>query len=90
MLHWRERTSMTILDLIKKRNVLLDGGFGTELFKRGFPRGACLETWNVERPEVVKEIHRSYFEAGSDAVMANSFGGNAIKLSSHGQEKRCY
>lgn len=81
---------MTILDLIKKRNVLLDGGFGTELFKRGFPRGACLETWNVERPEVVKEIHRSYFEAGSDAVMANSFGGNAIKLSSHGQEKRCY
>jgi 5-methyltetrahydrofolate--homocysteine methyltransferase len=90
MLHWRERTSMTILDLIKKRNVLLDGGFGTELFKRGFPRGACLETWNVERPEVVKEIHRSYFEAGSDAVMANSFGGNAIKLSFHGQDKRCY
>jgi 5-methyltetrahydrofolate--homocysteine methyltransferase len=81
---------MTILDLVKKRNVLLDGGFGTELFQRGFPRGACLETWNVERPEVVKEIHRSYFEAGSDAVLANSFGGNAIKLSSYGLEKRCY
>lgn len=81
---------MTILDLVKKRNVLLDGGFGTELFQRGFPRGACLETWNVERPEVVKEIHRSYFEAGSDAVLANSFGGNAIKLSSYGQGKRCY
>jgi len=70
--------------------VLLDGGFGTELFQRGFPRGACPETWNVDRPEVVKEIHRSYFEAGSDAVMANSFGGSAIKLASHGQDKRCY
>jgi 5-methyltetrahydrofolate--homocysteine methyltransferase len=81
---------MTILDLMKKRNVLLDGGFGTELFQRGFPMGACPETWNVERPEVVKEIHRSYFEAGSDAVLTNSFGGNAIKLSSHGLEKRCY
>jgi 5-methyltetrahydrofolate--homocysteine methyltransferase len=81
---------MTILDLVKKRNVLLDGGFGTELFRRGFPIGACPETWNLERPEVVREIHRSYFEAGSDAVLANSFGGNTIKLSSYGQEKRCY
>ena len=81
---------MTILELIKKRSVLLDGGFGTELIQRGFPQGACPETWNVERPEVVKEIHKSYFAAGSDAVLTNSFGGSAIKLAAHGQEKRCY
>lgn len=85
-----ERASMTILDLIKKRNVLLDGGFGTELIRRGFPQGACPETWNVERPEVVGEIHRSYFDAGSDAVLTNSFGGSAIKLASHGLDKRCH
>jgi 5-methyltetrahydrofolate--homocysteine methyltransferase len=79
-----------ILDLAKKRIVLLDGGFGTELIRRGFPQGACPETWNVEKPEVIQTIHLSYFEAGSDAVEANSFGGSPIKLASHGLEKRCY
>jgi 5-methyltetrahydrofolate--homocysteine methyltransferase len=79
----------TILELIQKRRVLLDGGFGTELIRRGFPQGACPETWNVERPEVVQEIHKSYFDAGSDAVLTNSFGGSAIKLASHGREKEC-
>lgn len=79
-----------ILELIRKRRVLLDGGFGTELIRRGFPQGACPETWNVEMPDVVKEIHESYFDAGSDAVLTNSFGGSAIKLASHGQEKKCY
>ena len=78
-----------ILELIRKRPVLLDGGFGTELIRRGFPQGACPESWNVEKPEVVQEIHKSYFDAGSDAVLTNSFGGSAIKLASHGQEKEC-
>src|SRR5512136_1361010 len=86
------RRTMTdsILDLAAKRIVLLDGGFGTELIRRGFPQGACPETWNVEKPDVIQSIHLSYFDAGSDAVEANSFGGSPIKLASHGLEKRCY
>ncbi|MGB7297327.1 MAG: homocysteine S-methyltransferase family protein [Candidatus Aminicenantales bacterium] len=79
-----------ILELIRKRRVLLDGGFGTELIRRGLPQGACPETWNVERPDVVREIHTSYFDAGSDAVLTNSFGGSVIKLAAHGEDKRCY
>ena len=82
--------NQTICDLIKKRTVLLDGGLGTELIKHGFPQGACPESWNVENPEVVKHIHRSYYQAGSDAVLTNSFGGNKIKMSAYGLEKRCY
>lgn len=80
----------SILDLIEKRVVLLDGGFGTELIRLGFPQGECPESWNVEKPEVVKEIHKSYFDVGSDAVLTNSFGGSKIKLASHGLEERCY
>lgn len=82
--------SLTIFDLIKERVVLLDGGMGTELIKRGFPQGACPESWNKEKPEVVKEIHKNYFEAGSDVILTNSFGGSKIKLSAHGLEDRCY
>ena len=82
--------SATIYDLIKKRTVLLDGGMGTELMKKGFPQGACPESWNAEKPDVVKQIHKSYYDAGSDAVLTNSFGGNKIKISAHGLEKKCY
>jgi 5-methyltetrahydrofolate--homocysteine methyltransferase len=82
--------SPSILDLIKERTVLLDGGMGTELIRHGFPQGACPESWNQEKPEVVKSIHQNYFDAGADAVLTNSFGGSKIKLSSHGLEKQCY
>jgi len=80
----------TIYELIKKRTVLLDGGFGTELMKHGFPQGTCPESWNAENPEVIKQIHRSYYEAGSDAVLTNSFGGSRIKMSAYGLEKKSY
>jgi 5-methyltetrahydrofolate--homocysteine methyltransferase len=78
----------TIFDLIKERAVLFDGGMGTELMRHGLPIGTCPETWNVERPDIVQKVHASYFEAGSDAVSTNSFGGNRIKLAAHGLEGR--
>ena len=78
----------TIFDLIKERVVLFDGGMGTELMRYGLPLGTSPETWNVERPDIVQRIHTDYFEAGSDAVSTNSFGGNKIKLAAHGLEGR--
>ncbi|MCJ7812855.1 homocysteine S-methyltransferase family protein, partial [bacterium] len=80
----------SIFDIIQKRVVLLDGGMGTELIRYGFPNGACPELWNVERAEIVQKIHHSYFDAGSDVALTNSFGGNKIKLSSYGLAERCY
>jgi 5-methyltetrahydrofolate--homocysteine methyltransferase len=64
--------SSPILDLIARRPVLFDGAFGTELMTRGLPSGHCPELWNVEKPDAVRDIHRSYFEAGSDAAAAFS------------------
>jgi 5-methyltetrahydrofolate--homocysteine methyltransferase len=63
---------------------------GTELIRNGLPKGACSESWNTEKPEIVKKIHKSYFDAGSDAVLTNSFGGNKVKLTSHGFGEQCY
>lgn len=82
--------SESIVDAIQKGIVLLDGGFGTELIARGFPQGACPETWNVEQPNVIKDIHKSYYDTGSEVVLTNSFGGSRIKLESYGLGHRCY
>jgi 5-methyltetrahydrofolate--homocysteine methyltransferase len=80
--------SAPVLDLVKTRTVLFDGALGTELMARGLAQGAAPETWNFERPEVVKEIHAAYFAAGADIVSTNSFGGTPIKLAAHGLEER--
>ena len=79
---------LSLLDLAKGRTVLLDGALGTELMARGLPQGASPESWNSDRPEAVRGVHRDYFAAGSDVVSTNSFGGSRIKLAGHGLEGR--
>lgn len=87
-------TAATLLDFLdrrpgRRRPILLDGAYGTELMSRGLPPVRCPELWNVEQSDAVKDVHRSYFEAGSDAVATNSFGGSRIKLASSGLGDRC-
>jgi 5-methyltetrahydrofolate--homocysteine methyltransferase len=79
---------MPLVSLIKERVVLLDGATGTELMARGLAPGECPERWNIDYPDRVKEVHRSYYEAGSDIVFSNTFGGNRIKLEPYGLEKK--
>jgi methionine synthase I (cobalamin-dependent) len=81
------RSNRSILDLVRERVVLFDGASGTMLMARGLPSGEVPERWNVERPEVVQEVHRAYFSAGSDVVQTNTFGGNRFKLRDKNMEK---
>jgi 5-methyltetrahydrofolate--homocysteine methyltransferase len=57
---------------------------GTQLIARGTEPGRCNDWLNVESPEIVREIHRAYFDAGSDAVLTNTFGANRYALARHG------
>ena len=63
--------------------VVFDGGYGTMLFAAGLANGACPELWNDTHPDVVGGIHRAYFEAGSDFVETNTFGGTRLKLNEY-------
>ncbi|MCD7895547.1 MAG: homocysteine S-methyltransferase family protein [Planctomycetaceae bacterium] len=73
--------------LSKERPLLLDGATGTELFKRGLPPGAPPEKWVHEHPDVIQGLHREYIEAGSDIVLACTFGANRVKLRDHRLER---
>ena len=71
---------MKFNQLIKKDIIFLDGGFGTELIKKGLKPGEDSASAVFEHPQWVEEIHRSYVEAGSNVILANTFGANAFKL----------
>ncbi|MFH1124134.1 MAG: homocysteine S-methyltransferase family protein [Pseudomonadota bacterium] len=73
-----------LLRMAQDRTVLFDGAMGTMLMASGLSSGECPEVWNLEKPSLVMEIHRRYYEAGSDVVHTNTFGGNLIKLSDRG------
>jgi 5-methyltetrahydrofolate--homocysteine methyltransferase len=77
-----------ILELAKKRTVIFDGAMGTMLMAAGLKAGETPELWNIEKPSLVTGIHRKYYEAGSDVVHTNTFGGNAIKLADRGLSDR--
>jgi len=64
--------------------LLLDGGLGSSLIERGLAAGMAPDAWNLERPADVAAVHRSFVEAGSEAIHANTFGGNRIRLARAG------
>ena len=71
---------MNIRDFIKNNIVYLDGGMGTLLQKSGLQPGELPERWNISHPEVIKEIHKSYYDSGSNIVNTNTFGANSLKF----------
>lgn len=73
---------MGILELLKSRILILDGGFGTYLQKEGLKPGESTESWNITHPAVVQSVHKKYFDAGSNIVCANTFGANSLKYKS--------
>jgi methionine synthase I (cobalamin-dependent) len=78
---------MSLKERIGEGIFLLDGAMGTQLIARGIEVGKCNDYLNVELPDVVSDIHRSYFEAGSDAVLTNTFGANKYALGRHRLEE---
>jgi 5-methyltetrahydrofolate--homocysteine methyltransferase len=82
---------MTRPDLLVKIGVqplLCDGGMGTQLQEAGLEPGACGEAWNLDQPERVLAIQRSYVKAGSDCLTTNTFGASRIMLERHGERDR--
>ena len=62
---------------------IFDGAMGTMLQNAGMKTGDCPEYLNITNPKMVQDVHRAYFEAGSDIIETNTFGASRIKLAEY-------
>lgn len=74
----------TILSRLGNEILFFDGAMGTTLQKKGLPTGELPELWDILKPEVIREIHRSYLQVGCTVLKTNTFGANRFKLMESG------
>ena len=70
---------MKLKELLRKGPFFLDGGMGTLLQARGLKPGEAPERWGMLHPDVITDIQRTYYEAGSDMVLTNTFGVHPLR-----------
>ena len=78
---------MTFKEFLKDNIVILDGGMGTLLQSKGLKPGEYPEGWNLSNSREIIDIHKAYFDAGSNVVCTNTFGANILKFSEGELEK---
>lgn len=78
---------MKFTQFLEKNIVCFDGGTGTLLQEKGLKPGEYPELLNITKPETIIDIHKAYFDAGSNVVCTNTFGANPLKFPSDELEK---
>jgi 5-methyltetrahydrofolate--homocysteine methyltransferase len=86
-----------LLESLRHRVLLCDGAMGTRIqaleldVERDFQdKENCSEILNLSRPDIVRDIHMSFFTAGADIVETNSFGGSPLTLAEFGLAERAF
>ena len=94
-----------IWQIAKERILVLDGAMGTMIQRHKFEeedyRGQEFKNWpsdlkgnndllSLTQPEIIKDIHRAYFNAGADIVETNTFNSNTISMADYGMEELVY
>ena len=76
------------LNKLKQKTLIFDGAMGTMLMEAGQASARSPILLNAEQPDLVTDIHKRYYAAGADVVIANTFGGNPLKLAADGLEQQ--
>ena len=95
----------TIQEILKERILILDGAMGTMIQRYQLEEDDFREGWfenhphslkgnndllSLTRPEIIKEIHRKYFEAGADIAETNTFSGTTVAQADYALEHAVY
>ncbi len=69
---------MSLFKTLSTNYICMDGGMGTLLQAAGLAPGELPERWCISHPDIVRDIHRAYLQAGSRILTANTFGANLL------------
>ena len=75
---------MTILEQVRTTGLLMDGAMGSRLMQKGMRSNVVPEIMNLEKPDMVLEVHQEYLTAGADVITTNTLGGTRLKLKKAG------
>lgn len=87
---------MNFREYASKNIVVFDGAMGTSIQKFELSDNVwqsyagCSEWLNAAAPDVIKQIHTDYLNAGCDIIETNTFGGTELVMGEYGLEDRCY
>lgn len=76
--------SEDFLSRLKEGPILCDGAMGTLLYAKGVFINKCYDELNLTQPDLIRNIHNDYLNAGADVIETNTFGGNSFRLDRHG------
>lgn len=74
----------TLVNRLLNRPLIFDGAMGSMIYQKGVFVNTCFDELCLTRPDLVTEIHRSYFEAGAEVLETNTFGANRFRLKAYG------
>ena len=77
-----------ILHRLENQTLIFDGATGTYLQQHGLESGGCPELMNADASDTVRGMARAYFDAGSDIVLTNTFGGTKFRLQHYEAQDR--
>ena len=77
-----------LLARLKQSPVLCDGATGTLLYAKGIFINRCYDELNVSQPDLIRDLHHEYLQAGAEIIETNTFGANSFRLARHGMESR--
>ena len=77
-----------LLARLKQSPVLCDGATGTLLYAKGIFINRCYDELNLSQPDLIRQLHHEYLQAGAEIIETNTFGGNSFRLGRHGLENR--
>jgi len=80
--------SNDLLTRLKQGPVLCDGAMGTLLYAKGVFINKCYDELNLTQPDLIRNIHQEYLNAGAEIIETNTFGGNSFRLARHGLEQK--
>ena len=76
--------SSPFLERVSQAPILADGGMGTMLYNRGISFDRNFDSLNLTDRDIVLGVHQDYIRAGAQMIETNTFGGNRVRLASHG------